>query len=95
MRSHSPPLAAPSFLFPPIPGATQEEIAYRLYFWNLEGQLVKRIDGPKLGLCDLAWHPHRTFAAACTNQGPLQIWGTDINWAAFAPEFEEIEENEE
>ena len=51
--------------------------------------------GPKYALLDFSWHPFRTFSCACTVHGPMQIWGTDINWAAFAPEFEEIEENEE
>lgn len=79
-----------------VVGATEEKGAYRLYFWNREGgHLVKSIFGPKRQLLELAWHPVRSFAAVATKDGPLQLWTTDVNWAAFAPEFQEIEENEE
>ncbi|CAM9262519.1 unnamed protein product, partial [Phaeothamnion confervicola] len=49
------------------------------------------------GLLALAWHPVRPFIAAATMEGQVQVWGTDhnANWTAFAPGFQELEENAE
>jgi COMPASS component SWD1 len=75
------------------------------------GVLVKVLEGPKesLGDCEVSqtqgsgtglrrqWHPTRPIIASTTISGDVQIWQTSTpdNWAAFAPGFEELEENVE
>ena len=45
------------------------------------------------------WHPLRPFVAVSTNHGNVYVWwtGTDVHesWSAFAPNFKELEANEE
>ena len=43
------------------------------------------------------WHPTRPVVASVGNSGDIHIWQTSSpdNWAAFAPGFEELEENVE
>ncbi|KAK6439263.1 chromatin binding protein, partial [Oleoguttula sp. CCFEE 5521] len=44
------------------------------------------------------WHPTRPFVAACgVESGKIHIWGinTPQRWSALAPDFAEVEENEE
>lgn len=53
------------------------------------GALARRVSsGPGRPLSSLAWHPARNFAACGTRNGPVMIWGTDLKWEAFAPDFE-------
>ena len=53
------------------------------------GNLARRVSsGPGRPLSCLAWHPARNFAACGTRNGPVMIWGTDLKWEAFAPDFE-------
>lgn len=46
---------------------------------------------------DLTWHPSRPIIASCSASGVIYIWNSNFveNWSAFAPEFKELEENEE
>eukprot|EP00899_Mesostigma_viride_P019395 jgi/Mesvir1/27457/Mv07239-RA.1 len=69
-----------------------------IYIWSrVFGQLVKMLEGPQEGLVDLAWHPTRPILASVGKSGLIYIWAKSYteNWSAFAPDFKEMEENEE
>ncbi|CAK7352342.1 unnamed protein product [Dovyalis caffra] len=61
------------------------------------GHLVKILEGPKEALIDLAWHPVHPIIISVSLTGLVYIWAKDHteNWSAFAPDFNELEENEE
>ncbi|EKX52607.1 hypothetical protein GUITHDRAFT_133657 [Guillardia theta CCMP2712] len=76
-------------------GATAEKGEHTIHIWYREnGQLVHVLEGPKESVWDLAWHPTRTIIASC---GQVYIWAKQYseNYSAFAPNFKELEENEE
>lgn len=45
----------------------------------------------------LQWHPLRPLIASVSSLGNIHVWVTRIveNWSAYAPEFEELDENQE
>jgi COMPASS component SWD1 len=59
--------------------------------------LARILEGQKEGLADLAWHPTRPMVASVSMSGVIYLWAKDYteNWSAFAPDFKELEENEE
>ncbi|GJD07722.1 Retinoblastoma-binding-like protein E [Galdieria sulphuraria] len=71
---------------------------HKILVWRIEdGQLEKTLEGPKESIVDLAWNPRRNTIVSCGGSGSLYVWTKDYteNWSAFAPEFTELEENEE
>ncbi|KAE9617143.1 putative transcription factor WD40-like family [Lupinus albus] len=70
---------------------------HKIYIWDRAGHLVKILEGPKEALIDLAWHPVRPIVVSVSFNGIVYIWAKDYieNWSAFAPDFKELEENEE
>ncbi|TYJ55224.1 hypothetical protein B9479_004054 [Cryptococcus floricola] len=72
--------------------------AHNVFIWDREsGVLVKVLEGPKEPLIACAWHPTRPIVASISSGGDVHLWQTASpdNWAAFAPGFEELEENVE
>jgi COMPASS component SWD1 len=80
-----------------IIGGSAQKSSHNIYIWNSHGHLVKCLEGPKEGIMDLEWHPLRPIIASCSTRGTVYIWNTTYteNWSAFAPDFQELEENEE
>eukprot|EP00958_Prasinococcus_capsulatus_P002789 scaffold238_cov532-Prasinococcus_capsulatus_cf.AAC.3 len=81
-----------------IVGAAALRSEHNIYLWDrLNKRLVKTLEGPKEGLVDVAWHPTRTMMVSVSTEGKIYIWGKTYteNWSAFAPDFKELEENEE
>ncbi|KAF8783620.1 hypothetical protein HU200_000473 [Digitaria exilis] len=80
-----------------VVGASANKGEHRLQIWEQEGPLVKILDGPKEAVIDLAWHPAEPTIAAVSVTGNVYIWAKEHveNWTAFAPDFEQLEENEE
>ncbi|CAN6212978.1 unnamed protein product [Urochloa humidicola] len=80
-----------------IVGASANKGEHRLQIWDQAGPLVKILDGPKEAVIDLAWHPAEPTIATVSVTGLVYIWAKEHveNWSAFAPDFEELEENEE
>ncbi|XP_072974171.1 protein RBL [Typha angustifolia] len=80
-----------------IVGASASKGEHKLYIWDRAGYLVKILEGPKEALIDLAWHPVRPLVVSVSVAGLIYIWAKDYteNWSAFAPDFKELEENEE
>eukprot|EP01112_Ceratiomyxa_fruticulosa_P017226 TRINITY_DN5330_c0_g1_i1.p1 TRINITY_DN5330_c0_g1~~TRINITY_DN5330_c0_g1_i1.p1 ORF type:complete len:448 (+),score=102.20 TRINITY_DN5330_c0_g1_i1:170-1345(+) len=78
-------------------GGSAQKSQHNIYIWSQQGQLVKMLEGPKEGIMDLVWHPQRPIIASCSTQGVIYVWATNYqeNWSAFAPDFKELEENEE
>ncbi|KAF8377610.1 hypothetical protein HHK36_030992 [Tetracentron sinense] len=78
-------------------GACASKGEHKIYIWDRAGHLVKILEGPKEGLIDLAWHPVHPIVVSVSLSGLVYIWAKDYteNWSAFAPDFKELEENEE
>lgn len=78
-------------------GASASRGEHKIYIWDRAGPLVKILEGPKEALTDLAWHPVRPLVLSVSISGLVYIWAKDFteNWSAFAPDFKELEENEE
>ncbi|KAK8639070.1 hypothetical protein V6N13_137468 [Hibiscus sabdariffa] len=70
---------------------------HKLYIWDRAGHLVKILEGPKETVFDLAWHPVHPIIVSVSLTGLVYIWAKDYteNWSAFAPDFKDLEENEE
>lgn len=70
---------------------------HKIYIWNKDGHLVKILEGPKEALMDVAWHPVNPIIVSVSVNGMVYLWAKDYteNWSAFAPDFKELEENEE
>lgn len=80
-----------------VVGGSANKGEHKIYIWDRAGRLVKLLEGPKEALIDLAWHPVRPIIVSVSLTGLIYIWAKDYveNWSAFAPDFKELEENEE
>ncbi|TVU47996.1 hypothetical protein EJB05_07615 [Eragrostis curvula] len=80
-----------------IVGGSANKGEHRMQIWDRSGRLVKILEGPKEALIDLAWHPVEPTIATVSVTGVVYIWAKEHveNWSAFAPDFVELEENEE
>eukprot|EP00898_Chlorokybus_atmophyticus_P008255 jgi/Chlat1/8430/Chrsp80S07845 len=77
-------------------GAEKAQHVIYIYSTNF-GQLVRMLEGPPEGTLDLACHPVQPIIASVASSGFVYIWAKSCteNWSAFAPDFKELEENEE
>ncbi|KAF9596200.1 hypothetical protein IFM89_007882 [Coptis chinensis] len=80
-----------------VVGASGSKGEHKIYIWDRAGHLVKILEGPKEALMDIAWHPVNPVVVSVSVTGLVYIWAKDYteNWSAFAPDFKELEENEE
>lgn len=80
-----------------VVSASASKGEHKIYIWDRSGYLVKILEGPKEALIDLLWHPVRPLVVSVSVTGLVYIWAKDYteNWSAFAPDFKELEENEE
>lgn len=72
--------------------------SHNVYIWDRSsGVLVKILEGPKDWLVGVDWHPDRPMLASVSNMGIIYLWFTPTEeiWSAYAPGFEELEENVE
>ncbi|GAA6020877.1 hypothetical protein JCM11491_000017 [Sporobolomyces phaffii] len=79
-------------------GGADNKASHNIYIWDRDsGGLSKILEGPKDPLEDLDWHPLRPLILSTSNMGFIHTWVTPIveNWAAYAPGFEELDENRE
>ncbi|XP_062091650.1 protein RBL isoform X1 [Humulus lupulus] len=78
-------------------GGSASKGEHKIYIWDRAGHLVKILEGPKEALIDLTWHPVHPIIVSVSLTGLVYIWAKDYteNWSAFAPDFKELEENEE
>jgi WD40 repeat protein len=68
---------------------------YKLFLWNcITGELVDQLTGPVSSLYSLSCHPTRPFIAVGTSDGLVDVWGARLDWVAFAPDFQRLEQNE-
>ncbi|XP_022968172.1 protein RBL-like isoform X1 [Cucurbita maxima] len=80
-----------------VVGGSASKGEHKIYIWDRAGYLVKILEGPKEALIDLSWHPVHPIVVSVSLTGLIYIWAKDYteNWSAFAPDFKELEENEE
>ncbi|KAI3784358.1 hypothetical protein L1987_43456 [Smallanthus sonchifolius] len=81
-----------------VVGGSASKGEHKIYIWDRRaGHLVKILEGPKEALMDLVWHPVHPLVVSVSLTGLVYIWAKDYteNWSAFAPDFKELEENEE
>ncbi|SPO20733.1 related to SWD1 - subunit of the COMPASS complex [Ustilago trichophora] len=70
--------------------------AHNVYIWDRSsGTLSKILEGPKDWVVGVDWHPTRPMVASVSNTGAVYIWFSPSEeiWSAYAPGFEELEEN--
>lgn len=79
-------------------GGAAHKVAHNIYIWDRgAGVLDKILQGPRDSLVDVDWHPTRPMLASVSNTGAVNLWFTPPTeiWSAYAPGFEELEENVE
>lgn len=77
-------------------GGASHKVAHNIYIWDRgAGVLDKILQGPRDSLIDVNWHPTRPMLASASNTGSVNLWYTPPTeiWSAYAPGFEELEEN--
>ncbi|KAE8244063.1 hypothetical protein A4X13_0g6834 [Tilletia indica] len=70
--------------------------SHNIYIWDMAtGTLEKVLQGPKDPLVDVDWHPTRPVIASACSTGAVHFWfsKSEEAWSAYAPQFEELEEN--
>ncbi|SPO19815.1 related to SWD1 - subunit of the COMPASS complex [Ustilago trichophora] len=70
--------------------------AHNVYIWDrTSGTLSKILEGPKDWVVRVDWHPTRPMVASVSNTGSVYVWFSPSEeiWSAYAPGFEELEEN--
>lgn len=79
-----------------VMGGAAHGTAHNIYLWDRDaGVLVKVLEGPREPLVSVQWHPVRAQLASITSSGNVHIWSTKATeiWSAYAPGFEELDEN--
>ena len=79
-------------------GGSGYSTAHKIYVWDRDsGVLVKILEGPREPLATAQWHPTRSILASVCTSGDVYLWKTPSTeiWSAYAPGFEELEENVE
>lgn len=77
-------------------GGASHKVAHNIYIWDRgAGVLDKILSGPRDLLIDADWHPTRPMIASVSNTGAIYLWFNPPTetWSAYAPGFEELEEN--
>lgn len=59
------------------------------------GILIDQLMGPQVTLYSLSWHPTRAFITVGTSDGMIDIWGQNLEWSQFAPDFQALQKNME
>ncbi|KAK0544377.1 chromatin binding protein [Tilletia horrida] len=70
--------------------------SHNIYIWDTQtGTLEKVLQGPKDPLVAIDWHPTRPIIASVCSTGAVHLWfsKSEEAWSAYAPQFEELEEN--
>ena len=68
---------------------------YKLFLWScVTGELVDQLTGPVSSLYSVSCHPTRPFIAVGTSDDLIDVWGSQIDWVAFAPDFQALQQNE-
>lgn len=81
-----------------VVAAPDTKAEHSMYIWSrVWGKLERILEGPKEGVLDIAAHPLHSILLSVSTAGRIFIWSTVYreNWSAFAPDFEELEENQE
>lgn len=72
---------------------------HRIHVWRtLDGHLETTLEGPTEGVANLLWHPVQPVIVSLgSGLGGVYVWAKNFteNWSAFAPDFTELEANEE
>lgn len=77
-----------------VGAVNRPEKKYELYIWNAStGDLTDKLTGTPFETHSVAWHPTRSFLAVSASDGLVDVWGSRVNWAAFAPYFQALTEN--
>jgi len=71
---------------------------HTLYIWDIEtGAVKKMLQGASKGemLLDMQWHPTKPLVTSVSSGGFVLLWARAEceNWSAYAPTFEELDEN--
>ena len=77
-------------------GGAAHKVAHNIYIWDRgAGVLDKVLQGPRDSLIDVDWHPTRPMLVSVSNTGAIYLWYNPPTetWSAYAPGFEELEEN--
>ncbi|KAK9798921.1 hypothetical protein WJX73_000407 [Symbiochloris irregularis] len=68
---------------------------HMIFIWDIWGKLEAVLRGPNESIVDMAWHPTKAILATISSTGLIYLWARIYreNWAAFAPDFEELHDN--
>lgn len=81
-----------------VMGGAAQDAGHHIYLWDRDaGVLVKILEGPREPLISAQWHPLQPQLASIAASGDIYLWKTKWTeiWSAYAPGFEELEENVE
>ncbi|KAI9105794.1 WD40-repeat-containing domain protein [Phlyctochytrium arcticum] len=79
-------------------GGSLAKHTHHIFIWNRHvGNLIKMLEGEKDGLVDVSSHPYKPILASVGASGDIYIWGAGHmqQYSALAPDFEEMEDNDE
>ena len=77
-----------------VVASTSSKFSMRLFQWNTDTNvLVEDLVGPQVDLHAMAYHPSRSCLVTGMGDGFIDMWGIPMNWKAFAPDFQALQQN--